>query len=66
MSKCIFRESSLDNGQEIVTLGVKGCQEIAQASQAWESSITTSPENCDVAGKTNYKLSNLTSLPSFW
>ena len=43
MSKCIFCESSLDDRQEVVTLGVKGCQGIAQASQAWGSSITTSP-----------------------
>ena len=43
MSKCIFCESSLDDGQEVVTLGVKGCQAFAQTSQAWGSSITTSP-----------------------
>ena len=43
MNECIFCESSLDNGQEVVTLVVKGCQGIAQASQIRESSITTLP-----------------------
>ena len=43
MNICVFCEHSLDDGQEVVTLGVKGCQGIAQASQAQGSSITTLP-----------------------
>ena len=43
MDECVFCESSLDNGQEVVTLGAKGCQGIAEASQARGSSITTQP-----------------------
>ena len=43
MNICVFCEHSLDDGQEVVTLEVKGCQSIAQASQAQGSTITTSP-----------------------
>ena len=38
---CIFCEHSLDDDQEIVTLGVKGCQSISQASQTRGSSLIT-------------------------
>ena len=40
---CVFCEHSLDDGQEVVTLGVKGCEGIARASQAQGSSLTTLP-----------------------
>ena len=43
MNICVFCEHSLDDGQEVVTLGVKGCESIAQASQARGSSLTTLP-----------------------
>ena len=43
MNLCIFCVSSLDYEQEVVTLGVKGCEGIAQASRAQGSSITTLP-----------------------
>lgn len=43
MDQCIFCESSLGDGQEVVTLGLKGCQGIAQASQARGCIINTVP-----------------------
>ena len=43
MNICVFCEYSLDDGQEVVTLGTKGCQGIAQASQARGSGITILP-----------------------
>ena len=43
MNLCVFCECSLDDGQEVVTLRVKGCQGIAQASEALGSNITTLP-----------------------
>ena len=43
MNICVFCEHSLDDGQEVVALGVKGCEGIAQASQARGSSLTTLP-----------------------
>ncbi len=43
MDRCVFCESSLNDGQEVVTLRVNGCQGIEQASQIRGNSISTSP-----------------------
>ena len=43
MNLCIFCGQSLDNGQDVVTLGIKGCQGIAEASRAQGSSINALP-----------------------
>lgn len=43
MDKCVFCECPLDDGREVVTLGVKGCQGIPLASQVRGSTITTTP-----------------------
>ena len=43
MNLCAFCESPLDDGQEVVTLGLKGCQGIEQASKLQGSNIITIP-----------------------
>jgi len=43
MNLCVFCGQSVDNGEDVVTLGIKGCQGIAEASQAQGSNITALP-----------------------